>query len=153
DWMIELLGPVMIGAGQRRYLELGLDEGAFARALPALEEMLASRGPSTRNEIVEQLARRGMKLEGQARPHLLGRAAFEGLTCHGPRRGSEPTYVLLRDWLGDRRASTRRHRDQALAELARRYLGSHGPAALIDFATWSGLPRSDANAAWRSIAG
>src|SRR5262249_20270363 len=76
--MIEVLGPLMIRAGQRRYLELGLDEGAFARALPALEEVVASRGPSTRDEIVEALARRGLKAPGPARTPPLRPAAVRG---------------------------------------------------------------------------
>src|SRR5262249_29613041 len=37
-------------------------------------------------------------------------------------------------------------RDQALAELARRYFTSHGPAQLRDFAWWAGLTIGDARA-------
>jgi len=37
-------------------------------------------------------------------------------------------------------------RDEALAELARRYFMSHGPATLQDFAWWSGLAVADARA-------
>jgi hypothetical protein len=35
-------------------------------------------------------------------------------------------------------------RDQALAELARRYFTGHGPATVHDFAWWSGLSLADA---------
>jgi hypothetical protein len=42
-------------------------------------------------------------------------------------------------------------RDEALAELARRYFQSHGPATLRDFAWWSGLTMNDARAAAASI--
>ena len=35
-------------------------------------------------------------------------------------------------------------REAALAELAGRYMGSHGPATASDFANWSGLTLSDA---------
>lgn len=34
-------------------------------------------------------------------------------------------------------------RDEASAELARRYFASHGPATLQDFSWWSGLPAGD----------
>lgn len=37
-------------------------------------------------------------------------------------------------------------REQALAELARRYVTSHGPATLRDFVWWSGLTTADARA-------
>ena len=41
-------------------------------------------------------------------------------------------------------------RDQALAELARRYFTSHGPATTADFTWWSGLSAADARTALAS---
>ncbi len=116
--------------------------GLCAMCLPA-------QGPLTRAELVEQLASRGIRLEGQARPHLLSRAALEGVICFGPDRGAEPTYVLLSDWatLGP---ALPEH--AAYVELARRYLGAYGPATPEDMAAWSGLPISRIRAAWRQIA-
>jgi hypothetical protein len=46
-----------------------------------------------------------------------------------------------------------RDRDRAAAELARRYLRVHAPAAPEDLAAWSGLPVRDARAGWSAIAG
>jgi hypothetical protein len=42
-------------------------------------------------------------------------------------------------------------REEALAELARRYFTSHGPATVQDFGWWSGLPAADARAAVESV--
>ena len=115
-----------------------------------MRDVLASQGPLTRAEIVEQLAVSGMRVEGQARPHLLFRAALEGVICLGPDRGTEPTYVLLGDWvdIGGHSLS----QETALAELARRYLEAYGPATAEDMAAWSGMPISGIRAAWRRIA-
>jgi hypothetical protein len=148
-WLLGLLGPVFIRATRRRRAELGLDDETAARAVRLLRQVLAERGPQTRDEIVEQLAARGIRLTGQARPHLLSLAALEGTICTGPSRGRDPTYVLLADWIETGPALPP---DQARAELAARYLSAYAPATPEDFAAWSGLPLSEARAAWRQIA-
>jgi hypothetical protein len=148
-WMVGLLGPGMIRAGRRRREQLGLDEETYARAIHALHDALADQGPLTRAQIVEYLAQAGIQLEGQARAHLIFRAALEGTICQGPAQSAEPVYVLVEDWIETGPALAR---EDALAELARRYLRAFGPATPLDFAAWSGLSAADARAAWRSLA-
>jgi len=149
EWLLALYGPVFIASGRRRRAELGLDEDICARGIGVMREVLAGQSALTRAEIVEQLAIHGIHIEGQARPHLIGRAALEGVICFGPNRGTEPTYVLLHDWVEARHISSE---EAALAELARRYLHAYGPATPEDMATWSGLPMSRLRTAWRQIA-
>jgi hypothetical protein len=50
---------------------------------------------------------------------------------------------LLDEWAPK---AKRMSRDESLAEIARRYFTSHGPATLQDFAWWSGLKAADASA-------
>lgn len=150
-WLLPLLGPIFIAGDRRRRIELGLDEETCARGIAALRDILATQGPLTRAELVEQVAARtGIRLVGQAAPHLLARAALEGVICLGPDRGTKPTYVLLADWI-DTANMTSLSRDAASAELARRYLAAYGPAEPDDLAAWSGLPMSDVRAGWKSI--
>jgi hypothetical protein len=150
-WLLPLFSPVFIAGSRRRYAELGLDEDTCARGVRAIRDVLASQGPLTRAELVEQLAIHGIHIEGQARPYLLRHAALEGILCLGPDRGAEPTYVLLDDWID------RGHRGHALSqeaahvELARRYLKAYGPATAEDQAAWSGMPISKIRAAWQHI--
>lgn len=148
-WMLPLFGPVFIAGNRRRYAQLGLDEETSAKGIRLLRDLLAVRGPLTRAEIVEQLAGSGIRLEGQAAPHLIGRAALEGVICHGPDRDGEPAYVLLEEWVGPGRMLSP---DEALAELVRRYLDAYGPATPHDLAAWSGLPMGEVRAAWQRIA-
>jgi hypothetical protein len=76
---------------------------------------------------------------------------MRGLICRGPDLdGDEPSYVLLEAWAG---AGRRLDGDDALAELARRYLGGHGPAAPEDLAAWSGLALGRARRAFELAAG
>jgi uncharacterized protein YcaQ len=148
-WLLPLFGPVFIAANQRRRMELGLDEDTCTKSICVIRDALANQGPLTRAELVEQLAIRGIHIEGQARPHLLHRAALEGVICFGPDRGTEPTYVLLSNWVEQGYALSE---DAAYTELTRRYLAAYSPATPQDLAAWVGLPMSRLRAAWRHIA-
>lgn len=52
-------------------------------------------------------------------------------------------FVLLDEWIPKRRTLSR---DEALAELTRRYFTGHGPATVEDLIWWSGLASLDAKA-------
>lgn len=149
-WLLGLIGPLFVRANRSRRIELGLDDETAARAIALLRDELAAQGPLTRDEITARLARRGMVLHGQARPHLLGLAALQGMVCQGPMRGRQPTYTLLADWVNTGPALPR---PEAGARLARRYLAGHAPATPEDFAVWSGLTLGAARAAWQQIGG
>jgi Winged helix DNA-binding domain len=152
-WLLPLLGPIFVAGDRTRRAELGLDEDTCTRGISAIRDILANQGALTRAELVEQLAvRTGIRLEGQAAPHLLFRAALEGIVCLGPDRGSKPTYVLIDDWIEGGARALSLARDAACAELARRYLAAYGPAEPDDLAAWSGLLMSDVRAAGKSIA-
>ncbi len=152
-WLLPLLGPVFVAGDRRRREELGLSEDVCARSMHIMRNVLAEQGPMTRTELVEYLSKDDIHLEGQARPHLLARAALEGLICFGPDRGAEPTYVLLNDWLGQKPAVCPVSEDEAYAELTCRYLSAYGPAAPEDQAVWSGLPLNKTRATWQRIEG
>ena len=151
-WLVGLLGPAFLAAGRRRRLQLGLDDRLCGQALKVLPAVLAD-GPLSRAELVRALAAKGVKVNpgGQAPAHLVGYAALSGLICRGPDLdGDEASYVLLEDWAGNGRAF---EGDDALAELARRYLAGHGPAAPEDLAAWSGLAVGRAKEAFDLVAG
>jgi hypothetical protein len=67
-------------------------------------------------------------------------AELDRVICSGTPRGKQQTYALL-----DLRApgAKRLARDEAIAELARRYFTTRGPATLKDFAWWSGMTMAD----------
>ena len=148
-WLLPLVAPSSFPGSRRRLAQLGVGGDAPAKAVRMISKLLAGEGPLTRGEIAERLARHGIRTEGQAAVHLVRLAALEGVICMGPNRGRERSFVLLRDWIRPQRALAR---EEALTELARRYLAAYGPAELGDFATWSGLGLTDARIAWGRIA-
>ena len=147
-WLVALLGPGFAAGNRRRRHQLGLDDRLCERALETLPAVLAG-GPLSRADLVRALAARGVEIppKGQAPAHLVGYAAMRGLVCRGPDLdGDDPSYVLLEEWVG---ARPTRDPEDALAELARRYLAGHGPAAPEDLAAWSGLALGRARHAFR----
>jgi hypothetical protein len=149
-WMLSLFGPVFSKATRRRRLELGLDDQMSDKAVQLIDQILADSGPLTRAELAKQLEIHRIPTAGQAIAHAIGYAALQGVLCFGPDRNGKPTYVRLDDWIKRPSAPPQ---DEALAELARRYLNAYGPATTADLASWSGLPMSQVKAAWNSIAG
>jgi hypothetical protein len=157
-WLLQLLSPVFIAGDQRRRRELGLDEDTCLKGIGIIRDALAREGPLTRAELVEQLALHGLRIEGQARPHLLYRAAFEGVICYGPERWAEggmgrtePTYVLLSDWVSEEDRKPLPSEAEAYVELTCRYLAAYGPATPKSQAAWSGLPITKIRAAWQQL--
>ena len=146
-WMLGLLGARTIARAAGRCRQLGLDEATFTRSRRVLQRALRGR-QLTRTELADALERGGVATGGQRLIHLLNRSALEGLTCYAARRGKQFTFALLDEWAPSDRSLTR---DEALAELAVRYFGSHGPATLRDFVWWSSLTTNDARAGLESI--
>ncbi len=140
-WMTALLAPRII-AGNRARLqrEFALDDGVFARCRKVLEKALRDGNALTRSALYASLEHAGIATARQRGIQITGRLAQEGLLCLGPRADKQPTFVLLDQWVGAHRSL---EREQALAELARRYFLSHGPATAQDFAGWSGLTLKD----------
>ncbi len=140
-WMLDLLAPRVIARSAGRFRQLGLDDEALAIGRRLLTGALAGGKQLTRGEAYEVLARGGVSPDGQRGIHVLSRLSQEGLLCFGPRRGRQPTFRLLEEWVPDAR---RMPRDEALATLGTRYFTSHGPATAEDFAWWAGVSIGDA---------
>jgi hypothetical protein len=139
-WMLELTAPRVHRAMSYYTRRLGLDAAILTRATAAFERALGDGEHLTRSELGVQLGRAGLVAKGIQLALLTMHAELEGVICSGPRRGKQFTYALL----AERAPRARLSRDEALAELTRRYFTSHGPATIRDFLWWSGLTTPDA---------
>jgi hypothetical protein len=143
-WMLDLVRDRLVARAMRRHRQLGLDDATFRKSNDVLERALRDGDHLTRDELAVRLEKAGVSPVGERLSHLLGRAELDALLCTGARRGKQFTYTHL-----DHRAPTQRapwRRDEAIAELARRYYQSRGPATLADFVWWSGLTAAEARA-------
>jgi hypothetical protein len=148
-WLQALTTPPLMTSNARRLRQEGIGPDLGERGVKTIERALADEGPLTRLQLRERLDRAGVPTQGQGLIHLLFLAALRGIAVRGPMAGKEHAYVLVRDWLGEQPLVDR---DQALAELARRYLAGHAPADDRDLARWAGLPLRDARAGLEAIA-
>jgi Winged helix DNA-binding domain len=140
-WMLELTGPHVQRRNSAYNRQLGLDPRVMTCGAGVIERALGDSGCLSRRELSTHLERAGLPARSTHLAHIMMHAELEGLICSGPRRGKQSTYALL----AERAPKARRlPRDEALAELTRRYLRSHGPATLRDYVWWSGLGTADA---------
>jgi hypothetical protein len=147
-WMLKLLTPRIIAQTAGRHRQLELDEATFARSKELFAQALQGGQQLTRDEMQQLLEGANISTAGQRGYHILVRSAQDGLICFGVPSGKQQTFTLLDEWTP---ATKSLERDEALAELAKRYFMSHGPATIQDLAWWSGLTLTDARAGLEQV--
>lgn len=144
-WMLALTAPRIHMLSAHYYRQLELDDAIFKHSNKILTKALRDGNQLTRAELTSLLQKNGIASNELLRfTYLMVHAELDGVICSGARRGKQFTYALL-----DERAPQAKtlERDEALAELTKRYFRSHGPAAIQDFVWWSGLTLNDARKA------
>ena len=143
-WLLALTAPRVHLLNALYYRRVGLDDDLYARAAAVLARALAGGMYLTRDELRQALNAAHIAADIELRMiYILMRAELEGLICSGPRRGKQFTYALLDERVPP---AAPLGREEALAELARRYFTSHGPATAHDLARWASLTLEDVRA-------
>jgi hypothetical protein len=149
-WLLALTAPRVHALNAYHYRMVGIDAAVAKKTNARIVKALASGQHLTRAELGRVL---GVPKEvapgdvGGRLGCLLMHAELDALICSGAMRGKQHTYALLEE-----RAprAPKLSRDEALAELARRYVGGHGPAQVHDLAWWSGLTIGEAKRAFEA---
>ena len=139
--LLTATAPRIQAGNAGRYRRLGLDAATLRRSRDVLAGTLRGGEQLTRAELAQVLVSTGIAVDGQRLPHLLMDAELDAVICSGPRRGKQHTYMLLEERAPE---APDPPRDQALAELARRFFIGHGPATAKDFAVWASLTLAEA---------
>ena len=136
QWVLELTSKQVHRANAYMYRKLELEDSIFKACGKILVNNLRGEKELTRDEINEEFKKNNIAAQGHRLSYIMMYAELEGIVCSGARRGNQFTYALF-----DERVKTRgkTERDESLAELAKRYFSSRGPASVNDFSTWSGL--------------
>ena len=153
--------PLFTAAMRTRWMRLRdswltfvqLSEPEFWALVNAIGEALDGK-ILTRDELVEAVGRgRPERIREVMRSGwggILKPVARSGLLCFGPSRGQSVTFARPQQWIGAWRDIDP---DDALVEVARRYLHAYGPATREDFAHWWGNWPGVGKAAWSALAG
>ena len=153
-WITELCARPSVRVASARSHQLHLDAAQIevARGL-ALEALDA--GPMSRADLFERWDEHGLAPRGGRGYHLLFHLIAGGTLCYGPWNGAEQDLVLTSRWLPQGSSLESRFngdRVAAVAELLLRYLRSHGPATVRDFAWWTKLGLAEIRTALRLVA-
>lgn len=144
-WIMEVSADRVYRASRTYLRRLGLEEGDTVRRGLALVAGSLDGGHRTRAELSAALEAGGLPLTGLAFTYLIMLAELERVAISGANAGRQRTYAAFDERVP---ASAPRPREEALAELAERFIASRGPATERDFAAWSGFTLGDARAAF-----
>jgi hypothetical protein len=152
-WMVRLLAPRQNVRMNSYYRKAGITHDGLERAGKVLLSALVGGKQLTRSELYQELNGAGIATTAVAGAmrglHILVHWAQAGLICLASRKGKQQTFALLDEWAP---AGRNLSGDEALAEMAKRYFRSHGPATERDFAWWAGLTMAEARQGLRLIA-
>lgn len=139
----------------RRIEALGADADTTAKATAAADALLDEKPALSRKDLTDAWAAVGISDDPRMTRSLLQALIVEGQLVQGPRLATEHLYVDARD-LPDEfhgpagaegAAKTSPGYRRTLAEIARRFAVSHGPATARDLARWSGMTLTEAKRA------
>lgn len=149
-WMLDLTAERITRsiAARHHQLDIAWADVEKARDL-ALDRILAD-GPVSRPELFRVFDAGGQPTQGQRGVHLLGSLCRHGWLVLGPLAGNQQLIAAYEQWIPSSRALDR---EEAVAEFLLRYLRSHGPATLRDFAWWTQLALTEVRAALREVSG
>ncbi len=137
-WMLELTGHRVHAVNAPYYRANGVTEAKKTNAL--FVKALKGGNQLERKQMRALVEKAGFEMSNLAFTHYLMHAELDGVICSGAPQGKQQTYALVEERAPDAISLTRQ---EALAELVRRYFTTRGPATLKDFAWWSGLTQSD----------
>lgn len=142
-WLQQLTGPRVHAANAYIGRQQNLDSKTMKRATDIIAKALEGNRFLTRTELQDVLKQKKIVADGLRLAYIVMHAELNAIICSGPRKGKQFTYALL-----DERAPSvaKMNNKDALAQYARRYFTSRGPATAHDFAYWSGLTITDAKA-------
>ncbi|MBL0740046.1 winged helix DNA-binding domain-containing protein [Chryseolinea lacunae] len=141
-WMLNYLAPRVVTKHASVFRKAELDTKVLTRSMKVLSKGMEGNQQLTRQEVYGILTNAKINIDEQRGLHILVYVALQGLICVAPRKGKQPTFTLMDEWI----PATAKipSRDEALAQLAKRYFTSHGPATVADFAWWAGLTLAEA---------
>lgn len=148
-WLMDLTSPRVEQVNGTMYRQTGLDDALLARTDALLADAVRD-GPKTRGELAAMLVDDSIEVTGFRLVYILMRAEADQVLISGPPRGKQQTYASFDGRVPVAEGPT--DPIVALAELARRFFATRGPATVKDFARWATLTTAAAREGLESVA-
>lgn len=149
-WMQQLTNARVIAGAAKRREFLGLSDLVLDRVTEVTVAALSDGNSLDRGELSIIWTEAGIDWKPNWRYHLIWWLCQTGITTFGPVHAMnsgadpEPRLVLASDWIREPRML---EGDDALAELARRYVQGRGAVTQKDLASWAMIPAASAKRA------
>lgn len=140
-WLLQLSAQRLKAGYKQLHIRLDISGSDLKRSKAIMIKALAGNQRKTRAELLALCLKINKHLDEIRMNFLLLDAELDGLIVNGGRQGNEFTYALLEEMVP---SPLILEKEAAVAELAKRYFCSRGPATLPDFIWWSGLTPEDA---------
>ncbi len=147
-WMLDLTASRIKAASVPWYKKLELDVTVLHKSNKVLANALEGGKQLNRAEITIVLQQAGIVTDDLRFMLLLMHAELDKVICSGARQGKQFSYALFDDSVP---SAPPKSKEESLAELAKRYFISRGPALVQDFTWWSGLTTTDAKTGFELV--
>lgn len=153
-WIVGITTERAMRSAATRHRELGIGEADMATCRDLALERVAGSPGATRGELFKIFDSAGQATAAQRGIHLLWILCQNAWLVQGPPAGTagkalgQQLFVAFDEWIPE---SKMLDREEGIAEFLLRYLRSHGPATLNDFAWWTQIPKADVRAAHEAI--
>lgn len=147
-WMLDLTAERLTRSIAARHRELAISWADIEASRDVALARIAAGGPVSRADLFKEFDAAGQATAGQRGIHILGTLCRHGWLVQGPLAGNQQLLVAFDEWIP---VSRRLERAEAVAEFLLRYIRSHGPATVRDFAWWTQIPLTEARAALEAI--
>ena len=142
DFMLDLCAPKALSVikGWMSSNKISIPDEEVTRIREILVQTAADKGSVTKEDFVEALAERDIRMDDHRLSYHIRFAELSGTLCSGDLLPMKATYALTANKV---KTTDQLDRDEALMRLARKYFQSRQPATLEDFVWWSGMNISD----------
>ena len=136
-WLRRLTaGPTVDASRHRRWEQLGISRAVAEKTSELAADILRGGRALRRDDLIAEMEARDFTVAAAWKYHLTRYLSQTGMVVYGPIKNGEQLLVLASDWIAKPRLL---EGEEALAELAVRYVASHGPATMEDLMWWCGL--------------
>jgi hypothetical protein len=147
-WMLELTAPQVRRLNVYVAKRFDVNAKLLSRSLAVVAASLEGGKRQTREELSAVLSRAKLQATGIRMAYVMMEGELTGLLCSGALKGKKQTYALL----SERAPKPKKlGREEATAELLRRYFVGHTPSTLKQFCWWSGLSVKESKAALAEV--